>query len=138
MHFLRIVLALMLLGAAGAKLYDLPGFVLVLRSYGVFPVKLLWPVAIGVTGVELLVGGWLASGRKLLLAAESALVLHSAYTCWAVYMLLRDKPILNCGCFGSSLVRPLSWHTVAENMVLVGVCAALILLCRRNGRKGVM
>jgi len=136
MHFLRIILALVLLGAAGAKLYDLPGFVLILRSYGIFPVKLLWPVAVGVTVVELLVGGWLASGRRLLMAAESALVLHSAYTCWAVYMLLRDKPILNCGCFGSSLVRPLSWNTVAENIVLVGICVTLIYLCRRRGRGG--
>ena len=136
MLFLRILLAFVLLGAAGAKLFDLPGFVLVLRSYGVFPVKLLWPVAVGVTGMELLVGGWLASGRRLLLAAQTALVLHSAYTCWAVYMLLRDKPILNCGCFGSSLVRPLSWHTVAENAVLVGICATLIYLCRRREGDG--
>ncbi len=136
MHLLRFILAIVLLGAAGAKLYDMPGFVLVLRAYGVFPVKLLWPVAIGVTGVELFVGGWLASGKKLLLAAETALVLHSAYTCWALYMLLRDKPILNCGCFGSSLVRPLTWYTVAENVVLVGICVVLIFLCRRRANDG--
>ena len=136
MHLLRIILALVLLGAAGAKLYDMPGFVLVLHAYGIFPAQLIWPVAIGVTGMELLVGGWLASGRKLLLAAETALVLHSAYTCWALFMLLRGKPILNCGCFGSSLVRPLSWFTVAENIVLVGMCAVLVYLCRRNAPNG--
>lgn len=135
MLFLRFLMALVLLVAAGAKLVDMPGFVLILRSYGVFPVMFLWPAAIGVTCVELLVGGWLASGKRLQSAAGAALCLHTVYALWATYMLVRDKPILNCGCFGSSLVRPLSWHTVAENIVLAGVSAGLILLCRRrNGR----
>jgi hypothetical protein len=132
------MLAFVLIAAAGAKLLDLSGFVLVLRAYRIFPLVLLWPAAICVTAAELAVGGWLASGWRLLRGAQAALGLHAAYTGWALFILLRGVPILNCGCFGSSLVRPLSWTTVAENLVLVGLAALLVFLCRRRDRDAML
>jgi hypothetical protein len=45
-------------------------------------------------------------------------------------MLLRGKPILNCGCFGSVFARPLSWMTVVEDLVMVSLSVALVNLCR--------
>jgi Methylamine utilisation protein MauE len=106
----------------------------VLRGYRFFPVPLLWPVAVAITSVELLLAGWLLWGRALRQAAQAATALHLFYAAWAVFMLLRDKPILNCGCFGSFIARPLSWTTVAENMVLADLCLALYALCRRDAR----
>jgi hypothetical protein len=47
------------------------------------------------------------------------MAMHIVYASWASYMLLRSKPILNCGCFGSYLARPLSWWTVGQNLVLM-------------------
>lgn len=123
---LRIILGGILLTAAGAKLLDLPGFVLVLRSYAVFPRELLWPVAIGVTVGEFLVGIWLCWGRRLLQAAYASLALHLVYASWATFMLLRGKTIISCGCFGSYLSRPLSWWTVGQNLVLMALSGLLI------------
>src|SRR5512138_1924907 len=133
-RFLRVLIALVLLAAAIGKLIDLPGFTLVLRGYRFFPVPLLWPVAVVITGTELLLACWLLWGRALRRAAQTATALHLLYAAWAAFMLLRDKPILNCGCFGSFIARPLSWATVTENLVLTALCLALYALCSREGR----
>lgn len=130
---LRIVIAALLLAAGGGKLADSAGFVLVLRSYRFFPVDLLWPVAIAIMATELLLGLWLLWGRQLFRAAQAAVGLHVIYSAWSAFMLLRGKPILNCGCFGSFLVRPLSWLTLAENLVLVALSVILLFLCRPRG-----
>ena len=133
-RFLRVLIALVLLAAAIGKLIDLPGFTLVLRGYRFFPVPLLWPVAVVNTGTELLLACWLLWGRALRRAAQAATALHLLYAAWTAFMLLRDEPILNCGCFGSFIARPLSWATVAENLVLTALCLALYALCSREGR----
>ena len=73
-------------------------------------------------------------GESLRGAAQAATFLHLLYAAWSAFMLLRNKPILNCGCFGSFIARPLSWATVAENLVLAALCLALYALCSREGR----
>jgi hypothetical protein len=125
-----MVIAVVLIVAAGAKLTDPGGFVLVLRSYRFFPVDLLWPAALAIMATELLLGLWLLWGRQLFRAAQAAVGLHITYAAWTAFMLLRGKPILNCGCFGSHMARPLSWLTFAENLVLVALSVALLLLSR--------
>jgi hypothetical protein len=127
---LRILIAAVLLAAGGGKLADTAGFILVLRSYRFFPVDLLWPMAIVIVATELLLGLWLLWGRQLFRAAQAATGLHIVYSAWTAFILLRGKPILNCGCFGSYLVRPLSWQTLAENLVLVALSVTLLLLSR--------
>jgi hypothetical protein len=136
--FLRILIALVLLAASSFKLMDLPGFVLVLRSYRFLPLELLWPAGIAITASEVVVGLWLLSGRQLLRAALASAGMHSLYAGWAAFMLLRGTPILNCGCFGSYLARPLSWSTVLENLVLVTLSIALYRACRRRTGQGKM
>jgi uncharacterized membrane protein YphA (DoxX/SURF4 family) len=115
---LRILLGLVLVAASVAKLLNMPGFVSVLHSYGVFPNGTYWPSAIAVTATELLLGFLLLWGRQLKRAAYSSCGLHIIYACFTAFMLLSNKLILNCGCFGSYLVRPLSWATFAQNLVL--------------------
>jgi uncharacterized membrane protein YphA (DoxX/SURF4 family) len=124
---LRIIIGLVLTAASIAKLLNMPGFVSVVHSYGIFPEGLHWPVAIAITVSELLIGFWLIWGRQLRKAAFSSLALHIIYAGFAGIMLLRGTSIINCGCFGPYLVRPLSWTTVGENLVL----AALSFLLAR-------
>jgi len=133
-RFLRIIIALILLTTGVAKLADVPGFISILHSYRFFPSHLIRPVAIIVIATELAIAIWLISGRSLVRAAQASIALHSGYACWAVYMLLRGKPIFNCGCFGSFLARPLSWMTVVEDLVMVSLSAALYALCRKTAR----
>lgn len=131
---LRLLLALVLLAASIAKLLNLPGFALVIRLYRFFPTFMVWPAAVAITATELSLGLWLLSGRKLIRAAQASALLHSIYAVWAAFMLLRGKPIINCGCFGSYLSRPLSWVTVMENLVLLALSLTLFILCRRSDK----
>jgi hypothetical protein len=118
---LRIILGLILAAAATAKFLNMPGFVAILHSYGIFPSGTHLPAAIVIVSVELLVGGWLIWGRRLERAAYASFGLHVMYACFVGFMLLRNKPILNCGCFGSYFARPLSWTTFAQNLVLASL-----------------
>lgn len=127
---LRAVLGLILLAASIAKLSNLPGFVAVLHSYRIFPHGLHWPVAIIISVSELVIGSWLWWGRHLRQAAWTSLTLHGTYAGFAAFMLLRNVPILNCGCFGSYLARPLSWITVGQNLLLVALSLLLVRLAR--------
>jgi len=129
--FLRILLGLVMLVAGSGKLIDLPAFVLILRTYRFFPEELLWPAAVAVTATELLLGIWLLWGRQLLRAALTAAILHATYATWGSYMLLRGKPIISCGCFGSLVTRPLSWSTVIFNLILIAIAATVACLCRK-------
>lgn len=126
----RIFLGLILLAASIAKLSNLPGFVAVLHSYRFLPQGLHWPAAIIIAVSELVIGSWLCLGRHLRQAAWTAMALHCAYAGFSAFILLRGVPILNCGCFGSFLARPLSWMTVGQNLFLVAVSLLLVRLAR--------
>jgi uncharacterized membrane protein YphA (DoxX/SURF4 family) len=135
-HVLRILLGLVLTAAAVAKLLNMPGFVTILHSYGIFPKGTHWPAAIVVTASELLLGLWLLWGRQLKKAAYSSCGLHLMYAGFTAFMLLSNKLILNCGCFGSYLVRPLSWATFVQNIILASLSLVLVWLAHRRAVKG--
>jgi len=127
-NFFRFLIALVLLAAAGGKVLDMEGFTLVLRGYRIFPVPLLWPIALAVTTVELSLAAWLLWGRALSRAALASVALHSFYGIWTAAILLSGKPVLNCGCFGAFLARPLTWQTVVEDLVMVAISFVLYRL----------
>ncbi len=131
---LRIILGLVLVAASLAKLLNMTGFVAVLHSYAIFPQGLHWPAAIAVTATELSIGCWLLWGRQLRKAAFCSFGLHITYACFTGIMLLRGTPIINCGCFGSYLARPLSLTTFAENLVLAALSFMLARLAACTGR----
>jgi uncharacterized membrane protein YphA (DoxX/SURF4 family) len=126
----RMLLGLILLAASIAKLFNLPGFVAILHSYRFLPQGLHWPAAIIIAVSELVIGSWLCWGRHLRQAAWTSLALHCAYAGFTASILLRKVPILNCGCFGSYLARPLSWMTVGQNLLLVALSLLLVRLAR--------
>jgi hypothetical protein len=126
----RILLGLILLAASIAKFSNLPGFVAVLHSYRFLPQGLHWPASVIIAVSELVIGSWLCWGRHLRQAAWAAMALHGAYAGFATFILLRGMPILNCGCFGSFLARPLSWMTVGQNLLLVALSLLLVRLAR--------
>ncbi len=131
---LRVVLGLVLLATAAGKLLDVRGFAAVLGTYQAFPESALVPLALAVPLAELVLAGWLFSGKRLIGAAAGALALHVVYAIWAAAALARGLRLPNCGCFGVFLPRPLGWRTVAEDLVLAGLSAWLlrIALARRK------
>lgn len=129
---LRLFLGLVLLATAAGKLLDIRGFARILGTYQLLPEPALLPLAFAVALVELGLGIWLFSGRRLVAAAGAALSLHAVYAVWAAATLLRGLRLPNCGCFGVFFPRPLGWRTVAEDLVMAGLSAWLLLLARRR------
>jgi hypothetical protein len=130
---LQYGLALLLSATGTGKLLDVSGFVQVLSTYHTLPDWLQWPAAITLIGVELLLGAWLFSGWWLSHAALASVALHSMFTCWSIATLWRSIKVPNCGCFGVFWGRPLTWGTVGEDLVLVGISWTLYALAR-SGR----
>ena len=127
---LKGLIAAVLAATAVGKLLDLPGFVEVLRTYRALPEIGLWPVAIGMPAVELVVAVWLLTGRRPAAAALASAGLHAAYAVWSAIAVLRGLKLANCGCFGVFLKRPLGWHTVVEDAGMVGLSLTLAALAR--------
>jgi hypothetical protein len=128
--FLRFSIAILLFATAAGKLADLRGFASVLETYRVFPASALLPLAVVIPLAELLLGGWLVTGRRLRLAGLTSATLHAAYGGWAAVTLARGMRLPNCGCFGVFLPRPLTWGTVLADGILVIASLALAALAK--------
>lgn len=122
---IRFFIAVVLLATGVGKALDIPGFVSVLVTYQAIPEWGLYPVALGMTGTELVLSVWLFSGWRLPEAALAALALHVVFTLWTAATLLRGIDVPNCGCFGVFLARPLDGWTVVEDLVMVALCLGL-------------
>lgn len=129
---LQLFIGGILFASAAGKLLDLPGFVEVLKTYRAFPDETLWPIAIAVTGVELLLGVWLLSGWRLHAGAIAALALNAGYTLWMTISLWRGLELANCGCFGVFYAQPLRWYSPLEDLVLVGMCYFLSVMASND------
>ncbi len=122
---LRWPTGLILLATSVGKLLDVRGFAVVLRSYDALPEFLVGPLAAAVPLAEFALAVWLFSGRRLAAAALTSAAIHVAYAAWAAAALARGLSLPNCGCFGVFLATPLTWRTVAEDAVMVGLSLAL-------------
>jgi uncharacterized membrane protein YphA (DoxX/SURF4 family) len=127
----RLLVGGILVASALGKSLDLPGFVNVLITYQAIPGLFLWPVALTVTGVELLLGVLILFGWWLATGALAALVLNAIYTIWMTLALFQGLDLANCGCYGTLFPQPLRWYTPLEDLVLVGLCYALLLSSKK-------
>ena len=127
-YVLQYFIAAVLFATALGKLLDVPGFVRVLKTYRSLPQWALQPAAAGLVLVELYLAAWLAVGQALALAALGSVVLHVVFTVWSAVTLLRKIDVPNCGCFGVFFARRLTWRTVAEDVFMLAVSAALYVL----------
>ncbi len=131
LKILQFCLAILLLTTSIGKLLDVRGFAEVLVTYDLFPEGTLFPIALVLSLVELLLSLWLFSGIELRFAALAATLLNLIFTVVAVISNLRGLDIPNCGCFGVFWAQPLTWLTVVEDLVLTALCVLLFLLARR-------
>jgi len=122
---LRCAIGLVLLATAAGKLADLRGFEDVLATYRVLSPPARGWIAVAVPSVELVVAGCLLSGRALRPAASASAALHAIYATWSAGNLLRGVRVSNCGCFGVFFPRPLTWWTVAEDVLLAALSGLL-------------
>ena len=129
---LRLFFALLMLAAAAGKLANMAGFFGVVAAYRALPFWLVPSAAWAMALTELALGTWLLTARAQGAAALALIGIHLVYLLWLVAALLRGVPIENCGCFGVYLGRPLTPHTLLEDLTLLGLATGLWLLVRRR------
>ncbi|QPD02752.1 MAG: hypothetical protein Nkreftii_000526 [Candidatus Nitrospira kreftii] len=130
----RLLIGGVLLASALGKSLDLQGFVDVLATYRLFPDRSLWPLALGITGIEWVLAAWILVGWQLSTGALIALSLNGLYAIGLSITLLRGLDLPNCGCYGVFFPQPLRWYSPLEDLVLVGICALLRIGTNRSDR----
>jgi uncharacterized membrane protein YphA (DoxX/SURF4 family) len=117
---LRALFCVLLLTSALGKLLDNRGFAAVIGTYQFsIPEPLLLPLGLVVSLVELALGLAILMGFRLRSAAQLTVAAHLGYLSLAVITNLRGIALVNCGCFGVFLARPMTWYTVLEDAILV-------------------
>jgi hypothetical protein len=121
---LRALLALLLGGAALAKLRDLRGFAAAVAGYRLLPAALAVPAAAGFVAAELALaaGLWTPLRAEASLGAAALLVLYAGAI---AVNLARGRREIDCGCGG-----PLGRQSLSEGLVLRNlVWASAALAC---------
>ena len=122
---LRLLTGGVLLVSALGKSLDLQGFADVLVTYRLFPDWSLWPLGLGITGIEWGLTAWILVGWRLPTGALLAMMLNSLYAIGLIVTLLRGLDLPNCGCYGVFFPQPLRWYSPLEDLALAGICYAL-------------
>ena len=115
----RLGLACALVVAGVAKLVDLNGARRSLEQFGV-PARLVSPVAVGLSALEIAMGLALVPVASAWGAALAATVLLSVFTA-AVAVALTRGVEADCHCFGRISSRPIGAGTLARNAALVAL-----------------
>ncbi len=119
-RIMELLVGVIFLVAAATKTYDMFGFAIQVRNYGVFPANpdtemaMAWTMTIveAVIGAALIAGlhlrGMLLAGTAALLVAFTGLIAYG----WAFHGLE------DCGCFGTAITLGPGW-SIAKNIVLL-------------------
>jgi hypothetical protein len=113
----RFFLAFVFLAASVPKLKDTNDFRRAVLGYAVVPDRLAKQIAVSLPRVELGVAVALIAGIVLPIAALAAGTLLVAMAVVVAVNLGRGRTI-DCGCFGRSAPRRISWSLVAQNLGL--------------------
>lgn len=124
---LRAALALLLLGAAFAKLRGFAAFRAAVAGYRLLPGRGVGVAALGLLAAELTLGAMLlvpALGGPAALGAAALLLLYAGAM---AVNLARGRRDVDCGCTGPGARRPIGWELVARNLLLAGVALGAAL-----------
>jgi len=121
----RFALVILFLSAGLAKLTAPQEFARAVRNYDLLPARRVGTVATWLPRLELLAALLLALGVLTTLAAAVLAGLLLAFTAAVAVSLLRGRQ-LDCGCFGSTAPRRITWATVARNLVLAAMAALVV------------
>lgn len=128
---LRLTLALIFLISAAAKLRAPAAFVQGVLEYRVLPRRLaqlygrLPPFAELGTGL-------LLSGLFLPTATGPAVLMLVSFAI-AIAIVTAQGRTIGCHCLGAASVRPIGWHTLTRNLLLLGCAAWLLVVSSGDG-----
>lgn len=122
---LRVLLAIVLAGAAIGKLQDLDDSRQQVRDFGL-PDALARPIGTLLPGVEILIALGLVIGATSWWAAWAAVLLLGAFIAGiAINMTLGRRP--DCKCFGPLHVETIGWRVLSRDLLLAALAAAILL-----------
>jgi uncharacterized membrane protein YphA (DoxX/SURF4 family) len=124
---IRFFLGLAFLTASLPKLAAPNDFRRALRNYRLLPFRLVGPVARWLPRLELMLALALLTGLAPAIAASLAAATLLAFSAAAAINLARGRRI-ECGCFGGSSPRRITWSLVLRDVVLAG--AAIVVAVR--------
>jgi uncharacterized membrane protein YphA (DoxX/SURF4 family) len=124
---LRAALALLLLGAAFAKLRRFAAFRAAVAGYRLLPERGVGAAALGLLAAELSLGAMLLMPTLGAPAALGAAALLLLYAGAMAVNLARGRRDVDCGCTGPGARRPIGWELVARNLLLAGVALGAAL-----------
>ncbi len=122
------MIGFILLATGIGKLLDVPGFINILETYQLFPIWTLPVIAVAMVLIEIRLAEWFLLGKNLTRTALFSTLLHGAFTFISALTLIRGLQLPNCGCFGVFMARPLTWWTVLEDLVLLGMSLTLMTM----------
>ena len=131
--FSRLILALVLLIAAGLKSTDIVGFSrdieTMLIGFGVWENSASGEsfvmFAIALVAIEFLLGGLLITGSSLRIITLSTLFLITGFTVISAWGTFSGK-LESCGCFGALIERS-PGKSLIENLILLTLATVLVL-----------
>ena len=128
---LRLAIGGLLIFAGVLKAHDgAAATATTIAGYRILPPAIVAPLGFGLPYFEILLGGYLALGLFMRVAAWIATVQFSIFAIAVASLVLRNLPA-DCGCFGSSIPTPPSWGHVAGDVALA--LATLVLAVRGPG-----
>lgn len=126
----RMVTAAVFIIAGITKLFDRKGTYDALINFGV-PTPYAPLIAISLPIVEIIVAVLLIPIRSAWWGATAATVLLSIFTIAILLNLFRGNAP-DCNCFGQLKKEPISWKTVARNVILTLISGAIVAFGRTN------
>ena len=119
---LKYFFAALLIATGIGKLLDNRGFadIIVTYQFGI-PFNLALILGLSVSLFELLLGVFILQEKKQIRNAVLTILMHFGYVFLATVTNLRGLHLANCGCFGVFWGRPMTWSTVVEDVVLLGL-----------------
>lgn len=133
MHFLaaelfRAVLSILFVFSGFIKLLDLKGFYRIVLGYGLLSPYLARLTAYAIPFVELFGGAALLLNLFIPWTVSILLVHLIISTSAVIIVVVKQKRMANCGCYGTAIQVPLGWTKVGENLFWVAALALLALV----------
>jgi uncharacterized membrane protein YphA (DoxX/SURF4 family) len=121
----RFALVILFLSAGLAKLSASEEFARAVRNYDLLPARWVAPVATWLPRLEVAAALLLGLGVLTTVVAAGLAGLLLVFTAAVAVNLVRGREI-DCGCFGSSAPRRITWATVARNLALTALAALVV------------
>ncbi|MBW3014617.1 DoxX family membrane protein, partial [Candidatus Woesearchaeota archaeon] len=124
---IRVLVGAALIVSGFLKIIDLKGFVYIVEGYSELTRRVGKTPAYILPFVEVIVGAMLIAGFYLVYAAVLSMLMAILFGTMVMFALATHKKLKNCGCLGAKFKIPITWKSLAEDIIFF-LLALLILL----------